>query len=98
MSNKNFTRKELERLNVGEQDIELILKCQKQLPILFENNSIAKYSVNAIDLWNQIGSKNHFYDWSKNNIIESDNVAIHHFSAKYQLGYLINILNLLIIL
>lgn len=70
-----FTRKELERLEVPETDIELMLKCQKTLPILFENDSIAKYSVNAIDLWNQIGSQNNFSHWLKNNILESDNIS-----------------------
>lgn len=71
---KKFNRQELERLGRNEEDIELMLKCQKTLPVLFENNDIAKYSINAIDLWSQIGSKNHFYDWSKNNIEKSENI------------------------
>lgn len=74
MTSKKFNRQELERLSRTEEDIELILTCQKVLPILFENNNIAKYSVNAIDLWNQIGSKRHFYDWSQNNIVNSEDV------------------------
>lgn len=81
MSSKKFNRQELERLDRTKEDIELILKCQKTLPVLFENNNIAKYSVNAIDLWNQIGSKNHFYDWAKNNIIESDNIDEENYNA-----------------
>lgn len=75
MNTKKFNRQELERLGRNEEDIELILKCQKALPVLFENNDIAKYSVNAIDLWNQIGSKRHFYDWSQNNIVNSEDVS-----------------------
>ena len=77
MDNKIFKlkKKELERLGRSEEDIELVMKCQNILPILFNNNDIAKYSINAIDLWNQIGSKNHFYDWAKTNILKSDNVS-----------------------
>ena len=74
MNSKKFNRQELERLGRNVEDIELILKCQKTLPVLFENNDIVKYRVNAIDLWSQIGSKNHFYDWSKNNIENSENI------------------------
>lgn len=74
MNSKKFNRQELERLGRNVEDIELILRCQKTLPVLFENNDIAKYSVNAIDLWSQIGSKNHFYDWSKNNFENSENI------------------------
>lgn len=74
--NQKFTKKELDRLGRNEEDIDLIMKCQNALPIVFTNdNNIAKYSVNAIDLWNQIGSKNHFYDWAKSNIVNSDNVS-----------------------
>lgn len=75
MNNKKFNHQELERLGRTEEDIELILRCQKTLPVLFDNNNIAKYSVNAIDLWNQIGSKRHFYDWSQNNIVNSEDVS-----------------------
>lgn len=75
MSNKMFKRNELERLNISEEDIELVLKCQKTLPVLFEDTKIAKYSVNAIDLWHQIGSKNEFSHWLKSNVIKSDNVS-----------------------
>lgn len=75
MNTKKFNRQELERLGKNEEDIELMLKCQKTLPVLFENNDIAKYSINAIDLWNQIGSKRHFYDWSQNNIVNSEDVS-----------------------
>ena len=74
MPNNKFTRKELERLNISDEDIELLLKCQKTLPVLFDNDGIAKYSVNAIDLWNQIGSQNNFSHWIKNNILESENI------------------------
>lgn len=74
MNARKFNRQELERLGRNDDDIELMLRCQKTLPVLFENNDIAKYSINAIDLWCQIGSKNHFYDWSKNNIEKSENI------------------------
>lgn len=75
MNNKKFNRQELVRLGRNEEDIELVLKCQRTLPVLFDSNNIAKYSVNAIDLWNQIGSKRHFYDWSQNNIVNSEDVS-----------------------
>lgn len=53
MINK-FSRKELERLNCSEEEISLILKYQKRLPILVENNSIKGFSVNARILWEQL--------------------------------------------
>lgn len=75
--NKNckFTKQELERLGRSQADIDLVQKCQKLLPILFDNDEIAKFSVNAIDLWNQLGSKNEFSHWAKSNILYSDNVT-----------------------
>lgn len=75
--NKNckFTKQELERLGRSQADIDLVQKCQKLLPILFDNDEIAKFSVNAIDLWNQLGSKNEFSHWAKSNILHSDNVT-----------------------
>lgn len=69
-----FSRKELERLDISQEDIDLVLKCQKQLPVLFDNDTIAEYSVNAIDLWNQIGSKDKFSNWLKANVFNSDNI------------------------
>lgn len=80
---KIFTRKELERLNVSEENIELVLKCQKTLPILFDNNGIAEFSVSAIDLWNQIGSKDKFANWVKSNIFLSDNVEENDYKIFY---------------
>ncbi len=73
MINK-FSRKELERLDISQEDIDLVLKCQKQLPVLFDNDTIAEYSVNSIDLWNQIGSKDKFSNWLKANVFNSDNI------------------------
>lgn len=83
MNNKIFKRNELERLNISEKDIELVLKCQKTLPVLFEDNKIAEYSVNAIDLWHQIGSKNEFSHWLKSNVSKSDNVSEHDYITVY---------------
>lgn len=72
---QKFSRKELQRLGCTEEDIQLILKCQKELPVLFDNDNIAEYSVNAIDLWNQIGSKDKFSNWIKSNVFNSENVS-----------------------
>lgn len=80
---KKFTKKDLERLNVSEKDIDLVLKCQKKLPVLFDNDSIAEYSVNAIDLWNQIGSKDKFANWLKANVFNSDNVEENSYKIFY---------------
>ena len=49
-----FSRKELERLNCSEEEINLILAYQKKLPILVDNNSIKGFSVNARILWEQL--------------------------------------------
>lgn len=78
-----FTRKELERLNISEEDIELVLKCQKTLPILFDGGDIAEFSVNAIDLWNQIGSKDKFANWVKSNVFKSENVEENNYKIFY---------------
>lgn len=83
--NKNckFTKQELERLGRSQEDIDLVQKCQKLLPILFDNDEIAKFSVNAIDLWNQLGSKNEFSHWTKSNILHSDNVTESDYKVAY---------------
>ena len=80
---QKFSRKELQRLGCTEEDVQLILKCQKELPVLFDNDNIAEYSVNAIDLWNQIGSKDKFSNWIKSNVFNSENVS----EDSYQIFY-----------
>lgn len=80
---KKFTKVALERLNVSREDIDLVLKCQNQLPVLFDNDVIAEYSVNAIDLWNQIGSKDKFANWLKAKVFNSDNIEKDSYKVFY---------------
>lgn len=49
-----FSRKELERLNCSEEEITLVLKYQKKLSILVDNNTVENFSVDARLLWEQL--------------------------------------------
>ena len=49
-----FTRKELERIGRTEEEIDLVLKYQKKLPVLIENNNVEQFSIDARLLWEQL--------------------------------------------
>ena len=51
-----FTRKELERIGRTEEEIDLVLKYQKKLPILSDENSEG-FSIDARLLHEQLGVK-----------------------------------------
>lgn len=46
-----FSRKELERIGRNEEEIELVMKYQKKLPVLIENNNVEQFSIDARLLW-----------------------------------------------
>lgn len=63
---KIFTRKELERLNVSEENINLVLNYQKKLPVLIENNEIGGFCIDVRILYQQIfqtDDMTHFSRW-----------------------------------
>ena len=69
-----FTRKELERIGRTEEEIDLVLKYQKKLPILSDENSEG-FSIDARLLHEQLGVKKKFATWIKSNIKDySENV------------------------
>lgn len=49
-----FSRKELERIGRNEEEIELVMKYQKKLPVLIENNNVEQFSIDARLLWEQL--------------------------------------------
>ena len=63
-----FTRKELERLGRNDEDIELVMKYQKKLPILANCQDIEGFSIDARILHNQLGVKKKFSTWIKANL------------------------------
>ena len=70
MINK-FSRKELERLNCSEEEVDLVLKYQKKLPILVDNNTLEKFSVDARLLWEQLDKpQGDFSHWVKRKIVD----------------------------
>ena len=70
MINK-FSRKELERLNCSEEEVDLVLKYQKKLPILVGNNTLEKFSVDARLLWEQLDKpQGDFSHWVKRKIVD----------------------------
>lgn len=65
---KLFKRKELERLQcVTDDDVALVLKYQKKLPILCDNDSLETFCVDARELYKQLGVKKKFSPWIKAN-------------------------------
>jgi len=63
-----FKRKELERLSFTEDEIDLIMKYQRKLPILANNDGIDGFCVNVEDLWERLEIKNRFDKWIKGRI------------------------------
>lgn len=83
--NQKFTRKELSRLGCKDEEIVLVIKCQKVLPIIFDNDEIAKFCVDARLLWKQLNSKRQFSDWIKQKINKSnfkEGIDFHSYSQK----------------
>lgn len=72
MSNNKFTKKELERLNCTQDEIDLVLKCQKTLPIIFDNKAIDKFCVDARTLHKELSVSKKFATWIKSNIKDYD--------------------------
>lgn len=68
---KKFTKKELERLECSEEEIKLVMECQRKLPIIFDNDNIAKFCVDGRTLWIQLESKRQFSDWISQKIKKS---------------------------
>ena len=68
--NKNFTRKELERIGRNEDEISLVLKYQKKLPILLGNDDVEQFSVDARLLWEQLDKpQGDFSHWIKRKVV-----------------------------
>lgn len=67
LMNTNFSRKELERIGCTEEEISLVLKYQRKLPILTNEDSNG-FPVNARLLHIQLGVSRDFTKWVKNNI------------------------------
>ena len=65
-----FTRKELERIGRTEEEIDLVMKYQKKLPVLIENNSVEQFSINARLLWEQLDKpQGDFSHWVNRKIV-----------------------------
>ena len=62
-----FSRKELERLNCSEEEISLVIKYQKILPILSDGESEG-FTIDARLLHEQLKVKKKFSTWIKSNI------------------------------
>lgn len=60
---KYFTKKELQRLGCTDDEIKLVMKYQKKLPVLIENMEVKGFCVNARTLHEQLGVKTKFTDW-----------------------------------
>lgn len=69
---KLFKRKELERLQcVSDSDIDLVLKYQKKLPILCDNESVDTFCVDARLLWEQLDKpQGDFSHWINRKLIK----------------------------
>lgn len=66
-----FSRKELERLNCSEEEVNLVLKYQRKLPVLIDNNTVEKFSIDARLLWEQLDKpQGDFSHWAKRKIVD----------------------------
>ena len=68
MANLRFKENELKRLRCTEEEIEVVMEYQKQLPILVENEECEGFCIDLKDLHKQVGSKRHYADWVKDRI------------------------------
>ena len=65
-----FTRKELERIGRTEEEIDLVMKYQKKLPVLIENNNVEQFSIDARLLWEQLDKpQGDFSHWVNRKIV-----------------------------
>ena len=65
-----FSRKELERIGRNEEEIELVMKYQKKLPVLIEDNNVEQFSIDARLLWEQLDKpQGDFSHWINRKII-----------------------------
>ena len=65
-----FTRKELEHIGRTEEEIDLVLKYQKKLPVLIENNNVEQFSIDARLLWEQLDKpQGDFSHWVNRKIV-----------------------------
>lgn len=61
---RRFTKKELKRLGCSDEEISLILRCQKILPIMFSNDSDeAGFCIDARQLHTQLAIGKKFATW-----------------------------------
>lgn len=65
---KNFTKKELQRLGCTDDEIKLVMKYQKKLPVLIENMEVKGFCVDARTLYEQLDVKTKFDNWIKRRI------------------------------
>ena len=69
MLNKFNKRQLVDQCGFTADEAKIILEYQKKLPILIENNDTDGFSVNARDLWKQLGEpQGKFVDWVKRKI------------------------------
>lgn len=73
MNDKNckFSKQELERLSCTENEISLVMKYQKKLPVLVKDFETAKYCVDIFDLHTQLGVKTRLSKWIENNLLSN---------------------------
>lgn len=65
---QKFTKKELQRLGCIDEEISLVMKYQKLLPILSEDNDTYGFSVDARIMHEQLKVKKKFATWIKSNL------------------------------
>lgn len=61
---QKFSKKELERLGCSEEEVTLVMKCQKKFPIILDNESDTKgFCIDARVLHEQLEIGKHFSSW-----------------------------------
>ena len=65
---KYFTKKELQRLGCTDDEIKLVMKYQKKLPVLIENMEVKGFCVDARTLHEQLEVKANYSKWIKRRI------------------------------
>lgn len=65
---QKFTKKELQRLGCNNEEIDLVMKYQRKLPILSEDNDTSGFTIDARILHEQLGVKKKFATWIKSNL------------------------------
>lgn len=69
---KKFTKRQLmDQCGFDAEETKIIMEYQKKLPILLENDNVVDFSINARDLWKQLGEpQGKFADWIKRKIVD----------------------------